>query len=103
MDEPRVIEPTAPADNGTAVLANEFIASYAEEYKMRASEAFIDPTDTVKRDLYAPAELTLGWDCAQTAQSYTVTLSALQDMTKAAVFESEEETLRVDDLLVATE
>lgn len=30
VDEPRVIEPIAPADNGTAVLANEFIASYAE-------------------------------------------------------------------------
>lgn len=103
VDEPRVIEPIAPADNGTAVLANEFIASYAEEYKMRASEAFADPTDTVKRDLYAPAELTLGWDCAQTAQSYTVTLSASQDMAEAAVFETEEETLCVDDLFVATE
>lgn len=103
VDESRVIEPTAPADNGTAVLANQVVAAYADGYKALASRDFVDPTDTVKRDLYAPVGVTLSWECAQEAQSYTVTLSASQDMADAAVFETAEASQRVDDLFVATE
>ncbi len=103
MDEPRAIEPVSPAENGTAVLANEFVAAYAEEYEARASEAFVDPTDTVKRDLYAPVGLTLEWECAEKAQSYTVALARSQDMAGAAVYETDTETVQVNDLFVASD
>lgn len=98
VKEERDIEASDPADGGSASLANAKIAAFAESFDICESEKYTDGTD-----LYAPAGLTLSWTCKQSAQGYTVSLSQSEDMSDAAVYETEQAQLHVDDLFAATD
>lgn len=94
----RVIEAVSPADGGSAVLANEFVAAFADGYEVRDSEDYQNGND-----IYMSPGLRLTWACQEEASSYTVALSRSQDMADAQMFSVTEEACTVEDLFVASE
>ena len=96
--EPREIEALSPADNGTAVLANEKVAAFVRDFEVCGSADYTDGTD-----MYANLPLELTWTCEREAESYVVRLSRAEDLSGAAEYQTAGESLTVENLFTATE
>ena len=86
-----------PLSQKTVSIANAEVSAFAKDYKVGAANQF-----NTGKDHFTMRGLQLTWEADNAPNSYTVCLSESNDLSNAAVYETTDTQLHIDDLFVNT-
>ena len=89
----------SPAVGSTVVLANDTIYTWYKKF----DATYKTVPEVAKADIYYPVPVTFEWECKEDAVYYLVYLSTSEDLSNPQCFVTNETTLQVENLFVATD
>ncbi len=99
VDKKQILSERTPANNATVTLVNDEVTKFLENYGVGKGLAV---ADTRSEDLSASVPVTLSWTCDKENTGYTVIYTTKQDFSDAVKIDTEEPTVQLEDLFVAT-
>lgn len=93
------ISAISPVVGSTVVLANDTVYSWYQQFDATSKTV----PAVAKADIYYPVPVTFEWECKEEAVYYLVYLSTSEDLSDPQCFVTNETTLKVENLFVATD
>ena len=93
------ISAISPKIGSTVVLANDKVYSWYQQFDATSKTV----PAVAKADIYYPVPVTFEWECKEEAVYYLVYLSTSEDLSNPQCFVTNEPTLQLENLFVATD